>query len=52
MLSHQILAAGGQETFSSCKSDWTHTDFVVALAVALYSALVLDLETVGCLRAL
>jgi hypothetical protein len=51
MLSHHSQAAGGHTSPISFISVWIRITSVVALAIALYSTYVLDLETVACLRA-
>jgi hypothetical protein len=52
MLSHHNLAALGACILSSNNNVYTHITLVVALATALYSALVLDLDIVAYLQAL
>ena len=52
MLSHQRRATGEWATPSSHRRVWAQIISAVALAKDLYSASVLDLETVACLRAL
>jgi hypothetical protein len=52
MLSHHNLATVEWGTLSSCNNFWIHINSTVALARALYSASVLDLETVGYFLAL
>jgi hypothetical protein len=47
-LSHHNQVAGGAFTPNSSKSDCIHIISAVAFATALYSAFVLDLETVAC----
>jgi hypothetical protein len=51
ILSHQNLDAGGQGILNSCNKDCTHINSTVALAMSLYSASVLDLDTSGCFLA-
>ena len=48
ILSHHSLAALGQLILSSYSKIWIHITSAVALAIALYSDSVLDLDTVGC----
>jgi hypothetical protein len=50
MLSHQRRGAAGREIPSSRRRDWSHFSSAAALARALYSASVLDLAIVACLR--
>jgi hypothetical protein len=52
MLSHQSLVVLGLLIFSSLSKICTQIISVVALAIALYYGSVLNLDTVGCLRAL
>jgi hypothetical protein len=52
ILSHQSFAARGEEIPSSYNRVWIHIISAVTLATALYSALLLDLETISCFRAL
>jgi hypothetical protein len=47
MLSHHNQAAGGHWTHNSINNFWTHIISAVAFARALYSALVLERETVA-----
>jgi hypothetical protein len=47
MLSHQRRAPLGQLTRSSFSRDWIHISSTVALAMDLYSASVLERDTVG-----
>jgi hypothetical protein len=51
MLSHHKQAALGCGTPNSSRSFRTHITSVAAFANALYSASVLDLDAVACLRA-
>jgi hypothetical protein len=52
MLSHHNLAVLGHAIFNSSITILIHITSVVAFAIALYSASVLDLETVACFLAL
>jgi hypothetical protein len=51
-LSHHNQAVGGHVNPVSFIKVWIHITYAVALAIALYSASVLDLEIVACLRTL
>jgi hypothetical protein len=51
-LSHHNLACFGHETPISSSNIWIHATSADAFVAALYSASMLDLETVGWLRAL
>ena len=48
ILSHHNLALHGQGMRSSCRTDCIHISSAVASAIALYSASVLDRDTVFC----
>jgi hypothetical protein len=52
IFSHQIQAAGGVEIYNSLRRDWSHITSATALAIDLYSASVLERDTVGCFLAL
>jgi hypothetical protein len=51
-LSHHRDASEGCRIPSSCNKVCIHIISVVAFTIALYSTSILNLETVGCLRAL